>query len=554
MSPQADAVLAVLRRILNSADFDAPERNRRFLRYIVEETLAGRSNQIKAYAIATSVFERAPDFDPQLDSIVRIEAGRLRRSLDNYYLREGADDPIRIMIPKGSYVPAFEPASARAPIGNASPSGASTARALHDRRGPTIFVAPFDEEGDQSGFPNFTRGLVRQIIVGLTRFTELVVFGQSTTFGSGSQSDRERIFSELGADFILTGGTSLSAAHFSVEVLLIDARTGRCLWGESFKRTLHPGEIFSLRDEVAERVVRVLAQPYGILFSKARETDGPNPGSLGSYDEVVRFHLYWRTYDADQFEAVRAGLEEVVAMDPTYAEAYACLSQMYSNAARFGYDVGGAVADPLQRAMDLARRAISLAPGSSRGHHALGLACWFSGDVNGSLEALKTGLRLNPNDTEIMADLGLRHAMLTQWDEAVPLLEESYARNPAQPGTYRIGLALFHYFHGRYAAALAEARKIDAPNVIYGHLIEAAAARALGAEKVAEAAVQVILAIDPGYFDHIAQDLQSRSLHPDLICAIMEGLQVSVRPNSDAGSERRGLTEYPGGNKAGHGV
>ncbi len=275
---------------------------------------------------------------------------------------------------------------------------------------------------------------------------------------------------------------------------------GQCLWGESFKRNLHPGEIIELRDEVAEKVVRALAQPYGILFSKSRETDGPHPRSLSSYDWVVRFHLYWRTYDPEQFEEVRSGLEQVVATDPGYAEAYACLSQMYSNAARFGHDVSGAVANPLQRATDLARRAIDLAPNSSRGHYALGLACWFSGDPNRSVEALKTGLELNPNDSDIMADLGLRHAMLTEWEEAVPLLEESYARNPAQPGTYRIGLALFHYFHGRYAEALAEARKIDAPNVIYGHLIEAAAAARIGAEKEANAAVRRVLAIDARLF------------------------------------------------------
>jgi hypothetical protein len=66
-----------------------------------------------------------------------------------------------------------------------------------------------------------------------------------------------------------------------------------------------------------------LSQPYDILFSKARETDGPHPGSLSSYDWVVRFHQYWRTYDPERFEEVRAGLERVVAADPGYAEARA---------------------------------------------------------------------------------------------------------------------------------------------------------------------------------------------------------------------------------------
>src|SRR5512144_2970780 len=88
-----------LRRILASDGFHASARNRRFLEYVVEETLAGRADRIKAYNIATSVFGRGADFDPDLDSIVRIEAGRLRRSLDHYYLTAGGADALLIGIP-----------------------------------------------------------------------------------------------------------------------------------------------------------------------------------------------------------------------------------------------------------------------------------------------------------------------------------------------------------------------------------------------------------------------------------------------------------------------
>ncbi|MDQ2106009.1 hypothetical protein QSG27_25160, partial [Azospirillum sp. C340-1] len=102
------AVRAQLERILASDHFDASDRNRRFLRYVVEECLEGRAPQIKAYCIAVSVFNREPSFDPQSDPIVRLEAGRLRRSLEHYYLTAGRNDPIRIVVPKGGYAPRFE--------------------------------------------------------------------------------------------------------------------------------------------------------------------------------------------------------------------------------------------------------------------------------------------------------------------------------------------------------------------------------------------------------------------------------------------------------------
>ena len=93
-------------RVLASGDFDGSPRSREFVRFIVEEALAGRQDGLTQAAIAVKVFGRRNDFDPTVDPIVRIQAGRLRRSLERYYLLTGADDPVRIELPRGRYVPA----------------------------------------------------------------------------------------------------------------------------------------------------------------------------------------------------------------------------------------------------------------------------------------------------------------------------------------------------------------------------------------------------------------------------------------------------------------
>jgi arginine/lysine/ornithine decarboxylase len=96
-----------LNRILTSGSFRVADRGRKLLQYVVEETLAGRANRIKAYSIATIAFGRDSSFDPQSDPIVRIEAGHVRRALERYYQSECHVDPIRITIPTGGYVPTF---------------------------------------------------------------------------------------------------------------------------------------------------------------------------------------------------------------------------------------------------------------------------------------------------------------------------------------------------------------------------------------------------------------------------------------------------------------
>lgn len=101
-------VRAALDALLRTPPFARSPKLARFLRFVVEEELAGRGAAIKAYTIATQALGRGCDFDPSLDPSVRVEAGRLRRALDEGYARAGRDLGIRIRIPVGSYRPLFE--------------------------------------------------------------------------------------------------------------------------------------------------------------------------------------------------------------------------------------------------------------------------------------------------------------------------------------------------------------------------------------------------------------------------------------------------------------
>ena len=88
----------------------------RFLRYIVEETLAGRASGIKEQVLGLEVFDRGQDFNPRLDPIVRVQARNLRNRMAKYYEGPGRGDPIRIELPKGTYVPLFHEVAAVAEL------------------------------------------------------------------------------------------------------------------------------------------------------------------------------------------------------------------------------------------------------------------------------------------------------------------------------------------------------------------------------------------------------------------------------------------------------
>src|SRR5271170_4888388 len=102
-----ETIRAELQRIVASRTFRAAQGQRKFLAYTVEEVLAGHAHLLKEYVIATEALGRAVSFDPRLDPIVRTEARKLRARLAKYYETEGAGDPLRIELRKGSYVPFF---------------------------------------------------------------------------------------------------------------------------------------------------------------------------------------------------------------------------------------------------------------------------------------------------------------------------------------------------------------------------------------------------------------------------------------------------------------
>src|SRR5580693_6980129 len=117
----AAEIRAELDRILRSRAFIQSHRIRRFLQFVVEESLLGQPHRLKEYLIGLEVFDRREAFDPRVDSIVRVEARRLRYKLDEYYRTEGREDGVRIVLRKGSYVPIFEYRSAGSGVSPVSP-------------------------------------------------------------------------------------------------------------------------------------------------------------------------------------------------------------------------------------------------------------------------------------------------------------------------------------------------------------------------------------------------------------------------------------------------
>ncbi len=269
-----EEILAQLERILADNAFDASERNRAFLRYVVEETLAGRTEYIKGYTVALKVFNRESDFDPQLDPVVRIEASRLRRSLERYYFTAGKFDRIRVELPKGGYVPRFEVnedcAPGADPVAVPRLAQEEDAAATAPRYSvPSIVVLGFE---NLSGAPNrndISRGITDELVRRLTRCADLVVFAASTRGGPAPIGDPLEIRRHLAVGYMLRGGVQTRGRRLRISVQLLDLSDGRFLWAEKFDYERNTQDIWTLQERIAETIAACIAAPHGAIHRLA---------------------------------------------------------------------------------------------------------------------------------------------------------------------------------------------------------------------------------------------------------------------------------------------
>lgn len=466
-----DAVRAELHRVLNSSQFDASERNRRFLAYVIEETLAGRAGRIKAYNIATEVFGRDVNFDPQLDPVVRMEARRLRRSLERFYLIDGRASSLRIAMPKGGYVPEFldGPALQLSSGNQWMEQGAPSS----SQRTASIVVMPFDAEGDESASRHFSRGLTDQLLVGLSRFPELFVFGPFTLSARAAAPSHGAARNQPDPDFVLSGSAALFGTVVNVKALLTDGRSDRVIWGRSFDRDVRAEGMLGARDEIANVIVSELAQSHGVILGAvAKAAEQKSAAAVSPLEAIARFSRYRLTCGHASYLDAAACLDRALVVAADSAEIHACLSLLHSDGARFGFGSRDRSAALPQQAIAHAKRAAELDPGSSRAFLALGMAHWLAHDVKAALRAVQAAMNLNANAGDVRCELGLLCCLSGDWEAALPLLEHAPLHGPQLPAQ-RIGLSLYHLARGSYDEAFEQACLVRTPDIPHGYALRA---------------------------------------------------------------------------------
>ena len=476
-----------LSQILASKEFHATERQREFLKFVVAETIAGRSDEIKGYAVATQVFGRSEDFDQATDPIVSIQANQLRRALERYYLVAGQNDPVRIDIPKGTYVPTFHGQIRVEP--HETGLSSRIPDVSFDASWPLLLVRQFQNLSGDPEQNYLGIGLATDLAVELSRYPDILVLVDSQ---KGSvQND-----ASSAARFLIEGSIRQDSQGMKVTVQLVDTMTRTQIWGDTYHCD-KAAQLIAFEEEVARVVASKIASEHGIISrTLSIESRSKLPSDLKTYEAILRYYEFERALTPESFSRAIEALELAANVEPDCGQVMSMLGRLYGDI--YSLEFPG-FETALDKAVRYAENGVQLNPEDQRGRAILGFVRMISNELPAALAEATRALTLNPNSLFVLDGIGYILTLLGEWERGPSLIRKVIQLNPYYSFYVHYALWVDWIRQGNYEHAYLETMHFSRPSVFWEPLMKAATFGQLGRVEEGKQAVENLLKLKP-YF------------------------------------------------------
>ncbi len=469
-------VLAQLQRILDSSQISRSVVLIDFLSFVVKETLAGRHEGLKEYTIGVQALRKEADFNPQVDSIVRIHAGRLRRALKEYYYEEGKDDSIIISVPKGSYAPNFRLSSEETPfippvvdtvdeglyIENIqSKKTKGVFRALPGvfglQRKVSITVAPFKNIGSESNLQFFAEAVSEYLRTEVAQYYDVKVRMGGTSENTITDSTVKP--GSPSTDFLLGGSVQWIKGRILLWAHLIAVNTHEQVWGQTFERAMPLDDYHDFQQYVVDRV---LASIMGLRGAISRYQIDRIDNALQEPSPLfpIQYWYYQHSRDFNLHTASNAKLfyNEIISRDPSNALAYAYLSQVVSGELLMtAADQEKSIAD----GANYAHKSLKCDPYCQEGHLALATSLLFKGNFAEAVATLEQGACLNQRNSDYRASMGALFIYMGFYDRGKEILDSAFQQTPELTWWHVLAFSFHSFIKERYQDAIFWADRIE---------------------------------------------------------------------------------------------
>lgn len=486
--PSHENILEQLTLILSSPRFSGSSVLSEFLDFAVRETLDGRGHALKEYTIGVHALGKDPDFNPQLDSIVRIHAGRLRRALKEYYYEDGMHDPIIISIPKGSYIPVFDIRTNLGDDPDARLNGESGRIEFHipgkqadtnhsSSKGlgkslppnkPSIAVLAFKKIGSGEAANFFSKSISEFLCTELTQFESLKVisFHSSAHAQLGSLGMKD-IGKMLGADYVFTGTTEEAADHFRLFVQLNCCESGQQLWARAFEKPKEADNYWAFQAKVVEGILAASTGVNGAIAKNEMKKYGPfsmDTGTLGFW-----YNQFSYNPDLQILKQAKQYYQEVLKEDSGNALAMSYLSCLHSTE----LFMPGLTPGKGNPGIEYATTALRLDPRCQHAYQSLAFNMLVQRRNDECVHALHQGLEINPNSMEYRGAMAAFLIFAGSFEDGIQMLHHVARLSPVLPWWQTMSYSYYSFYRESYEDALFWADRVNV-NVAWVPVIKAA--------------------------------------------------------------------------------
>jgi adenylate cyclase len=514
-------VLSELKLILSHELFNNSAVLSNFLKYIVEETLAGNLRSLKEYTIGVNGLGKKADFNPQIDAIVRIHAGRLRRLLTEYYNGPGSQDRILIEVVKGSYVPVFSYRHSREDLPMILSPSMNEIRHITVSK-VSLAILPFRNLCPNGEHQYFADALGEEFTRVFSLSQEFSVIGhQSTLKHADLHTDLRTIGAKLHAQYIVTGAVMRDENNFRITVGLLEADSRTQLWSKVFEYKTKVG-FLQVQDETIQDVYAALGGPFGFIVRHSALTSKTVSEDAIAFDAALYNYQFQTNFSFFCYAKTRKVLEVILQGNPQFATALGMLSEFYL----WGHVLGYPTADnPVSTSLRLAHKARNIDPLSKQASFSFLWASLYAKANENIQHEIDQLLHQSPPATLDAAKLATLLVWAGHYEGAGALLEQSIRQHPHYPWSFDLALGLLYFKDGRYADALEVVDRIGATDVYLVDLIKIVLLTRLGLPKDAAYHLNTLEENYSFVASHLKTHLSNFLLDKTLIDQILDGVR-----------------------------
>ncbi len=488
LSPISRAeILNQLSKILRSQIFRSSDMLKNFLAFVVNESFNNGGKNLKQYTIAVQAFGRNVDFDSAEDPIVRIQASRLRRHLEEYYREEGTSDRVVISLPKGGYTPKFERTFVKEnPISH------------------SLAVSPLRNLNPDNKDEYIVDGFTQELIMELSRYKHLEVIKLDLI---ANEIMRNSI-----ARFSLEGSFRNFENSAKLSVVLLDNLNNQVIWSYQKKYEGENYNLIQIQEDLAKDVANKVSGINGVipdkLYAESRWEAKESPSAYATY---LHFYKYTKNPNPENAAELLEKVTNVVTKEPDFALGWAVLSRLNTDLFQFSQN-----REFLEKALEYGEKSVTLQPLYQPCQAYYSYALVSAGQLEEAKYHCKLALEINPNSSHYSGAIGFLYCFIDKADEGYKLIKQSIETDFDYPKWFQIGIFIYHLKRKDYYQCLVSANRFDKDDFFWSFLLKMTAHHLLDNSTEALENLQKLRQIKPDFFDRPHDYIKSiiKDVHP----------------------------------------